>query len=137
MTRHARVPARDEAGVQPSPVSRCSSACWPLRVPPPGAAGPSPIPEQVRADSAHYIVVTLRNEPGAGAEHPGSTPRGYDAAGHYGVTSSARMQARALERDFGLREISAWPIATLHVHCIMFQLAGRHHPGHDDRAAGD
>jgi subtilisin family serine protease len=83
-----------------------------------------PIPDQARGDAARYIVVTLRNEPRAQAEHPGSTPRGYDAAGHYGVTGSARSQAHALERDYGLHEVSAWPIATLHVHCIMFQLPG-------------
>ena len=93
----------------------------------PGAA---PIPAQVRTDAGRYIVVTLRNEPSAQARHPGSTPRGYDAAGHYGVTANARMQTRALERQFGLREISAWPIATLHVHCIMFEL-----PGTSSRAA--
>lgn len=81
-----------------------------------------PITEQVRTDAARYIVVTLRNDPRAQAEHPGSTPRGYDAAGHYGVTGSASSQGRALERDYGLRAISAWPIATLHVHCVMFQL---------------
>jgi subtilisin family serine protease len=85
-------------------------------------AAAGPIPAAVRADAGRYIVVTLRNEPGAQARHPGSTPRGYDAAGHYGVTATARAQTRALEREFGLREISAWPIATLHVHCIMFQL---------------
>ena len=86
--------------------------------------GAGPIPAQVRADAGRYIVVTLRNEPGAQAQHPGSTPRGYDAAGHYGVTATARMQTRALEREFGLREVSAWPIAALHVHCIMFELPG-------------
>jgi subtilisin family serine protease len=84
----------------------------------------NPIPAQARADAARYIVVTLRNEPSPQAEHPGSTPRGYDAAGHYGVTAGARLQARALAREFGLREVSAWPIAALHVHCIMFQLPG-------------
>src|ERR1700733_13427482 len=90
----------------------------------------APISAQVRADAGRYIVVTLRNEPSAQARHPGSTPRGYDAVGHYGVTANARMQTRALEREFGLREISAWPIATLHVHCIMFEL-----PGTSSRAA--
>ncbi|HEX3836203.1 MAG TPA: S8 family serine peptidase [Steroidobacteraceae bacterium] len=83
-----------------------------------------PVPAQVRTGAGRYIVVTLRNEPRAEAEHPGSTPRGYDAAGRYGVTGSASRQAKALERDYGLRQISAWPIATLHVHCIMFQLPG-------------
>ena len=82
------------------------------------------VPAQVRTSSGRYIVVTLRNDARAQAEHPGSTPRGYDAAGRYGVTASASQQAKALERDYGLREISAWPIATLHVHCIMFQLPG-------------
>jgi subtilisin family serine protease len=83
-----------------------------------------PIPERARADVTRYIVVTLRNDSLPQAEHPGSTPRGYDAAGRYGVTGSASLQARALERQYGLREVSAWPIATLHVHCIMFELPG-------------
>ncbi|HEY6455996.1 MAG TPA: S8 family serine peptidase [Steroidobacteraceae bacterium] len=82
----------------------------------------NPVPVQVRTSPARYIVVTVRNEPGSQAEHPGSTPRGYDAAGRYGVTGSASRQVRALERAYGLREISAWPIAALQVHCIMFQL---------------
>jgi subtilisin family serine protease len=84
----------------------------------------SPIPAPARADATRYIVVTVRNEPQAQAGRPGSTPRGYDAAGRYGVTASASLQTRALERQYGLREISAWPIATLHVHCIMFELPG-------------
>jgi subtilisin family serine protease len=83
-----------------------------------------PIPDQARADTSRYIVVTLRNDPRAQAEHPGSTTRGYDAAGRYGVTGLAAQQAHALERQYGLREVSAWPIATLHVHCIMFELSG-------------
>ncbi len=82
----------------------------------------NPIPPQARADGARYIVVTVKNDARAQAERPGSTPRGYDAAGRYGVTASASAQVRALERDYGLREISAWPIATLRVHCIMFEL---------------
>lgn len=81
-----------------------------------------PIPVQARADAWRYIVVTLRNEPRPQAQHPGATPRGYDAAGRYGLTGSASAQARSLEREYGLREISAWPIATLHLHCILFQL---------------
>jgi subtilisin family serine protease len=96
-----------------------STACTTVRT-----QAASPIPAPARADAARYIVVTLRNEAHADAEHPGSTPRGYDAAGRYGVTASASLQTRALERQYGLREISAWPIATLHVHCIMFELPG-------------
>jgi subtilisin family serine protease len=89
-----------------------------------GTARAKPIPVRARADPGQYVVVTLRNDPRAQAEHPGSTPRGYDAAGRYGVTGNASGQARALERQYGLREVSAWPIATLHVHCIMFAVPG-------------
>jgi subtilisin family serine protease len=95
------------------------SACTTARI-----QAASPIPAPARADATRYIVVTVRNEPQAQAEHPGSTPRGYDAAGRYGVTGNASLQTRALERQYGLREISAWPIATLHVHCVMFELPG-------------
>ncbi len=98
-------------------ISITVSACTTL-----GTARAKPIPAQARDDADRYIVVTLRNDPRAQAEHPGSTPRGYDAAGRYGVTSYASGEARALERKYDLREVSAWPIATLHVHCIMFAL---------------
>jgi subtilisin family serine protease len=93
------------------------SACTTSRI-----QAAKPIPEQARTDVTRYIVVTLRNESLPQPEHPGSTPRGYDAAGRYGVTGGASLQARALERQYGLREVSAWPIATLHIHCIMFEL---------------
>jgi hypothetical protein len=74
------------------------------------------------ADPAHVIVVTVRNEAHAYAEHPGSTPRGYDAVERYQVTGGASRRLHALEHDYGLREIAAWPIASLHLHCIMFEL---------------
>jgi Subtilase family len=89
-----------------------------------GKSQAQPIPAQARADAGRYIVVTLRNDPQLQAEHPGSTPRGYDAAGHYGLSGLASTQVTALEHEYGLRQISAWPIATLHVHCIMFEVPG-------------
>ncbi len=37
----------------------------------------------------------------------------------YGVSASARAMTRSLERDYRLREVSAWPIESLRVNCIV------------------
>ena len=87
-----------------------------LRAPPVAAAE--------RADAAHLIVVTLRNDVRAQTAHAGATPRGYEDAGQYGVTGQASRQVHALEHDYHLRSVSAWPIASLQVHCVMFRLPG-------------
>ena len=80
------------------------------------------LPAQARADPSRFIVITVRNEPQSGVAAPGSTPRGYAAAGVYGVSASARATAHSLERDYKLREVSAWPIESLRVHCIVVRL---------------
>jgi hypothetical protein len=91
----------------------CASGGSPLRV---------PLSPEMRTEPSNFVVVTVRNVPRALATQAGSTPRGYDAAGMYGVTSAAADMVRGLERDYGLREVSAWPITTLRVHCIVFRV---------------
>jgi subtilisin family serine protease len=83
------------------------------------AMRPPELPAQVRADPDRFVVITVRNEPQPAVVTPGSTPRGYGAAGVYGVSASARATTAALERDYSLREVSAWPIASLRVNCIV------------------
>ena len=82
----------------------------------------SPVPAEARADPSHYLVVTVRNDTRARAVRPGSTPRGYDTVQQYGPSAEALAEVHALEHDYGLRQVSAWPIASLRVHCIMFEL---------------
>jgi hypothetical protein len=60
---------------------------------------------------------------------PGSTPRGYDVIGPYAVSDRARAVTAALERDYGLRQVRAWPIVPLGVQCLVFAL-----PPQADRA---
>jgi subtilisin family serine protease len=86
------------------------------------AARAPPLPNTVRSDPSRFVVVTVANESHAVASRPGSTPRGYDATAQYGVTSAANATVRALEHDYGLSEVSAWPIASLRVHCIVFRV---------------
>jgi hypothetical protein len=88
----------------------------------PASVSTPPLPAQARADPQNFLVVTVRNDLQSGAARAGSTPRGYDSAVQYGVGAAAASAVHALERDYGLRQVSAWPITTLHVHCIMFRL---------------
>lgn len=83
------------------------------------ALRPPELPAQARADPERFVVITVRNEPQPAVVTPGSTPRGYGAAGVYGVSASARATTTALEHDYRLHEVSAWPIASLRVNCIV------------------
>lgn len=83
------------------------------------AMRPPELPAQARADPERFVVITVRNEQEPAVVTPGSTPRGYGAAGVYAVSASARATTAALERDYRLREVSAWPIASLQVNCIV------------------
>jgi len=87
-----------------------------------GAPRIPPLPAQARTQSSSFVVVTVRNEGRALAHAAGSTPRGYDASAAYGVTGAASEAVRVLERTYGLQQVSAWPIASLKVHCIVFRV---------------
>ena len=84
-----------------------------------GALHAPELPPQARSDPARFVIITVRNEPVAAVATPGSTPRGYAAAGVYGVSATARATTHSLEHDYRLREVSAWPIESLRVNCIV------------------
>ena len=86
------------------------------------ALRPAELPALAEADPGRFVVITVRNQPQPAVAIPGSTPRGYAAAGVYGVGASARSVTRALERDYRLQEVSAWPIESLRVNCIVMRL---------------
>jgi subtilisin family serine protease len=86
-----------------------------------GALRPTELPAQARLDPQRFVVITVRNEAEPAMATPGSTPRGY-AAGVYGVSATARAITRSLEQDYRLREVSAWPIESLRVHCIVVRV---------------
>lgn len=80
--------------------------------------------------SDRFIIVAVSNEPASYVAHAGATPRGYDTVADYGPTFPARQVMRALEREYGLTEINAWPIDALHLHCAVLKV-----PAGTDRAA--
>jgi hypothetical protein len=76
------------------------------------------------------IVAAIDNDSNAFLSRAGSTPRGYDSIKTYGATARARRVMRSLEGDYGLREVNAWPIEPLHMHCAVLEA-----PEGTDRAA--
>lgn len=101
------------------------------------ACGSSPVridsrafSDQVTQSPDRYIIAAVSNEAVAFMAHAGSTPRGYDTLSAYGPTARARRLMHELESDYMLREVSAWPIESLHMHCAVLEV-----PAGTDREA--
>jgi Subtilase family len=77
---------------------------------------------QVSRSPDRFIIAAVNNDPGTFLARAGSTPRGYDTIAAYGPSGTARQMMRALENDYGLREVSAWPIEPLHMHCAVLEI---------------
>lgn len=78
--------------------------------------------DQASHPADHLIIAAVDNEPAGIAVRAGSTPRGYDSIATYGPSPAARLMLRSLENDYGLREVSAWPIQPLHMHCAVLEV---------------
>lgn len=92
------------------------AACATRPVLPPSAT----LPEAARAEPGDYLVVTIRNPVVPAPIRAASTPRGYDGGGPYIAGGSALATSKALAADYGLVEVSSWPIALLGVHCLVY-----------------
>jgi Subtilase family len=77
---------------------------------------------QVSLSPDRFIIVAVENAPTAYVAHAGSTPRGYDAVADYGPSLHAREAMRAVEKEYGLKEVNAWPIDPLHIHCAVLEI---------------
>jgi len=78
------------------------------------------LPADIRAQPERLIVVTVANEP-VPEVRAGSTPRAYQGL-PYTATTAARNTATQLASHYHMRPLTAWPIATLQVHCIVFEI---------------
>ncbi len=95
----------------------CACSNTPVRIESSALSKPSSQP----AD--RLIIAAVNNDPVAFMTRAGSTPRGYSAITPYGPTSSAIKSLRSLEADYDLREVNAWSIEPLHMHCAVLELA--------------
>jgi hypothetical protein len=74
------------------------------------------------AHNDRMIVVTVRNPDGPVPARAGSTVRDYNVQVGYSASPAARAAARAIAAQHRLREVSAWPIGLLSVHCMVFEI---------------
>jgi hypothetical protein len=82
-------------------------------------------------EAERFVVVTLRNDAAPSIPRAGSTVRGYEPPPAYSLAPATRASAKAVATAHGLREVAAWPIGLLGIHCIVYQLP----PGADRDAA--
>jgi subtilisin family serine protease len=77
-----------------------------------------------------FIIAAVDNQPVNFVARAGGTPRPYDDISGYGPSIKAEQVMRAVEQDYGLREVNAWPIQALHIHCAVLEI-----PAGADRTA--
>ncbi|WP_082596100.1 S8 family serine peptidase [Rhizobacter sp. Root16D2] len=95
-----------------------------------GCAAPSAALPRDAADAAllrehpqRLVVVAVANPRERVVPQAGSTLATYNASQRYDAGSEARATLEAIEREHGLREIAAWPISALRVHCVVLEIA--------------
>src|SRR5258708_16339145 len=101
-------------GVIVAMASACSTA--PVRI------DSRALGNRVDQSSDRCMIVAVDNVRVAFVAHAGGTPHGYDAVADYSATTRANAAMRAVEREYGLREVSAWPIDPLHIHCAVLEI---------------
>ena len=94
----------------------CACGNSPVRV------EPRALGNQVAESPDRFIIAAIDNDSAAFASRAGSTPRGYDTITVYASTAHARKVMSSIEAEYGLREVSAWPIEPLHMHCVVLKI---------------
>lgn len=72
---------------------------------------------------ARFVIVTVRNDRTPPPPRAGSSVRTYGGGSSYAVAPLARSTVRAIAAAHDLREVDAWPIDMLGVHCVVFEIA--------------
>jgi len=79
-----------------------------------GISGPA------TAEAGRQLLVTLARRDSWRVPRAGTTARGYDR--DYRASARTRRAVRGLASDYGLKEVSEWPIEVLGVHCVVFEV---------------
>jgi subtilisin family serine protease len=92
-------------------------ACATVRAPLATAAAASP----AAMDSARDIVLAVANPIDPPATHAGSTLLGYTPPANYGAGQRAASLLATLKQQYGLREVTGWPIKALGLYCLVLE----------------
>jgi subtilisin family serine protease len=84
----------------------------------PAPAATAPAPGETRHAR---IVVTFANEPRQAPGPAGGTGRRYSGDG-YQLSQSAHSQAKHVASKYSLREVANWPIRSLAIHCVVYEI---------------
>ena len=77
----------------------------------------------MREHPERLIVLAVANPKEAMPSQAGSTLVGYSVAQRYATGAAARETMEALKKAYGLKEIAAWPITALRLHCVVLEIA--------------
>jgi subtilisin family serine protease len=72
-------------------------------------------------DETQLVIVAIDNDAAAGPPRPASTRPAYQGTS-YAAGTAARATMRALAREYGLTEVTAWPIEVLRMHCAVLRI---------------
>jgi subtilisin family serine protease len=78
---------------------------------------------RLNRDSDRMIIVTVANPNESFPMLAGTTGGTYDGASGYTASGSARSTVASIARDYRLREVMAWPIVPLQVHCAVLEVS--------------
>ena len=102
----------------------CSSL--PLAEPPAAAAAAELARSgeaRMQAHSERFVVVAVANPLERVPSRGGTSLSSYGGPPRYTQGSRAARTLAAIAHDYSLRETAAWPIPTLGVHCVVFEIA--------------
>jgi hypothetical protein len=97
-------------------LAACLAGCASTRAP----TRPQDTGATVTAPPERQIVVTVRNGGSAATQGVGSSGAGYGGLTRYQPSPAALRDAASIARRHGLRQLAAWPIEVLDVHCIVY-----------------
>jgi hypothetical protein len=78
---------------------------------------------EMSAHADRLIVVAVDNPRESFVLQAGSTPSGYGVVSSYAAHGSARAVVAAIEKEYGLREVAAWPVRPLQLHCVVLEVS--------------
>jgi hypothetical protein len=72
-------------------------------------------------DSQRDIVLAVANPLEPPGTHAGASLLGYAPSRHYGAGQRAVSTLAALKKNYGLREVTGWPIKALDLYCVVLE----------------
>ena len=103
-------------------LAACSSS--PLLIPESANDVDPAVVAQMTSAIDKMVVIAVENPSESIPTMAGTTAGGYSSPPGYLAYGSARATMAALARDYRLRELTAWPILPLHVHCAVLEITG-------------